>query len=171
MQYNFKHHLVVDFNKEKLIDFINFNSNNFELALSIALKNEQPFAWRSAWLINHATVKNDQRIIKNTNRILKDIQKREDGHQRELLKLLQKIKVDENTEGIIFNECMTIWEDVDKIPSTRMIAFKMILSTVEKYPELMNEISFLMQEHYIETLTPGAKHSFLKMKKKFDNDK
>ncbi|MBN2664150.1 MAG: hypothetical protein JXR68_10915 [Bacteroidales bacterium] len=165
MEINFKNNLVQNFNDEKLVLFVNKNNENFTFAMKIALADEQPYAWRATWVINHATKNNDPRLTEYIYLITKDLQKKQDGHQRELLKLIEKIKIAEENEGLIFDICMTIWEDVDKIPSVRIIALKMLVKIVKKYPELMNELKFITQEHYTETLSPGIKNSMKKMMK------
>lgn len=163
MEINFKNNLVQNFNKKELVLFVNKNTDNFTFAMKIALSEEQPYAWRAVWIINHATKNRDPRLTKYLNLIIKNLQEKQDGHQRELLKLVEKIEIEEENEGYIFDLCMTIWGDVDKIPSVRIIALKLIIKIVKKYPELMNEIKFITQEHYLETLSPGIKKSMIKM--------
>lgn len=58
---------------------------------------------------------------------------------------------------------MEIWEQVGKIPSVRIFAFRLIVRIARKYPELKNEIAFLTQPHYTETLSPGIRNSVHKL--------
>ena len=46
-----------------------------------------------------------------------------------------------------------------------MTAFKFSIKLVKKHPELSKEITFLLQERYLETLSPGVKKSISKMMK------
>ena len=69
----------------------------------------------------------------------------------------------ENQESLLFDVCLTIWEDIAKSPSVRGTAFKFLLKIVKKYPELSEEIGHLTQSHYTESLSPGIKHSFIRM--------
>jgi len=39
----------------------------------------------------------------------------------------------------------------------------MIIKIAEKHPELKKEISFLAQDHFLESLSFGAKHSVTKV--------
>jgi len=165
---NFKQQLVEGFNKPELVDFINENDENFVFAMNLALSVEQPYAWRSTWVLNHSVKNKDQRLTKYTEKILSNLHQLKDGHQREFLKLLEKTIIDDDNEGFLFDNCMTIWEDVDKIPSVRIVAFKIIINIAEKYPELINEIDFITQTHYVETLSPGIKNSLYRQKKRLD---
>ena len=55
---------------------------------------------------------------------------------------------------------------INKSPSVRVNAFKFIVEIAKKHPELIKEISFLTQDHYLDSLSPGAKHSVLKLMRK-----
>ena len=68
-------------------------------------------------------------------------------------------------EGILLNLCMDIWERIDKDPSVRITALKIIIKIAKKHVDLSNEIIFLTQDHYLESLSPPAKKSVLKMMK------
>jgi urate oxidase len=73
------------------------------------------------------------------------------------------MRLTEKQEGILFDKCMNIWEDISKSPSVRGFAFQIIITTVKKYPELISEIEFLTQNHYLETISPGIRHSIKRM--------
>lgn len=152
-------------NRDDLVCFLNENKLNFEEAIELALGDDEKLSWRAAWVINHVMKQNDQRLIFFAKDIIESIKNKRDGHQRELLKVVEKMKIDEDIEGYLFDVCMTIWEDVNKIPSVRIKAFSIIYDLIKKYPELANEIEFITQKHYYETLSPGIKSSFLRMKK------
>lgn len=114
------------------------------------------YAWRAAWLVKSTLNINDnlEKYIEQAIGILPGLK---EGHQREILKLLEKLAIPESSEGPLFDVCMSIWESPGKIPSTRMTAFLYILETVKKYPELKTELDHLTQDHYMETLSPGVK--------------
>jgi len=146
--------------KEKLFSILNSDPKEFENAFNIALTNNQPQAWRAAWLLNQYMKKNDIRIRKKITIILKAIKSCGDGHQREWLKVLEKMKLTEDNEGRLFDICITIWEEINKSPSVRIVAFRTIVKIVKKYPELIDEINHLTDSHYTESLSPGIKNSF-----------
>ena len=149
--------------KNEMISFLKSNPEYFEEAIQLAISDKQPYSWRAAFLLWGSIEENDKRIQKHIKSIVNCIQEKEDGHQRELLKILYKMKISEKYEGQIFNICMNLWEQISKSPSVRMTALKFILKIAKKHPELLEEINFLTQEQYLESLSPGAKRSINKI--------
>jgi hypothetical protein len=145
--------------KNEMISFMNSHPEYFEEAIELALSDNQPYSWRAAFVLWSVIEENDTRIQKHIKRIVKAVKGKSDGHQRELLKILLMMELDEKYEGVIFDMCMDIWEQISKAPAVRVNALKMIIKIANKHPELKKEISFLAQDHYLESLSPGAKHS------------
>ena len=102
---------------------------------------------------------NDKRIQKYVKSIVDTLETKDEGHQRELLKILLKMELTEEYESILFDHCMNIWEGINKSPSVRVNALKFIIKIAKKHPELAKEITFLTEDHYLEFLSPGAKNS------------
>ena len=149
--------------KDEMIAFLNAHPEYFEEAIELAVGDKEKLCWRAAFLLWGCMRKNDLRIKKHINKIIKVIPEKEDGHQRELIKILSKMELNEDQEGSLFNICMNLWEQLDKVPSIRMTAFKFIMGMADKYPELSEEISVITQNHYLETLSPGVRHSISRM--------
>lgn len=135
----------------------------FEEAIKLAIADKQPYSWRAAWLLWSCMEKNDKRIQKYIKSIVNTLKTKNDGHQRELLKILLKMELKEEYESILFTICMDVWEQINKTPSVRVNALKFIIKIAKKHPELSQEITFLTQDHYLESLSPGAKNSVSKM--------
>lgn len=73
------------------------------------------------------------------------------------------MELNEEQEGILYDYCVNIWETLSKKQSVRFHAFKTLVETARKYPELSTEITALADEQYTETLTPGVKASITRM--------
>jgi len=151
--------ILMSRHKEAMISFMNAHPEYFEEAIDLAISDKETFSWRAAWLLWSCMELNDQRIQSYVKTIIKSITTKNDGHQRELIKILLQMNLSEEQEGILFNTCMNIWERIDKMPSVRFTAFQFIVQTGKKYPELTEEIIFLTQNHYLESLSPGIKRS------------
>lgn len=151
------------FNKDEIIPLINSNPEKFKEALTIAFENDKPTAWRAVWLISHAIKKNDKRITPHIKKIISLIPHKADGHQRELLKILEKMEISEDNEGYLYDICVSNWLDINKSSSVRITAFRIISRMVIKYPELYNEIEPLTQKHFTDPLSSGIQHSFSKL--------
>ncbi len=156
-------HIFDRFNKnDQMIDYVRKHSQLFpELIIaSLCLSNKQ--AWRCAMLIGHMIQKNDIRLHEYMDQYIDCLSqiKKHDGHQRQLLIILDKMELNEIQEGKLFDACMSIWEDIKKIPSTRVRAFWMLLKLSKKYPELKAELLHFTTDYYTSTLSPGIKVSF-----------
>ncbi|MCB9426742.1 MAG: hypothetical protein H6584_06905 [Flavobacteriales bacterium] len=155
--------LTTRYHKDEMVAYLKNNSNEYLNAIELITSDAHPQAWRCAWLVGHCMKKNDPLIQSKIESIIDAILYKKEGHQRELLKILYKMQLTDEQEGKLFNLCMTIWETIGKTASVRITAFKFLITTLKKYPELKNEIDFLTQEQYTESLSSGLKHSFNKM--------
>jgi len=151
--------------KNEMISFMDNHPEVFEEAIELAVSDKQPYSWRAAWLLWSCIDENDKRLKKHIKKIVNALENKSDSHQRELLKILLMIELDERYEGILFDLCMDIWEQINKAPSVRINALRLIVKIANSHPELKQEISFLTQDHYLASLSPGARHSALKIMK------
>ena len=158
-------HILMTFFKEDMISFLNSHPEYFKEAIELAVSDKQPLSWRAAWLLHSCTKKNDNRIKNHVKSIIKTLPTKKDGHQRELIKILFIMELKEEDEGVLFDICVTLWENVSKRPSVRYTAMMFILKIAEKYPDLTQEIILLLQDQYLETLSPGIRYSIYRMKK------
>ncbi|NNJ89752.1 MAG: hypothetical protein HKP53_10140 [Eudoraea sp.] len=149
--------------KNEMISFMKAHPEYFEEALALAIIDKQPYSWRAAWLLWSCISKNDPRVQKHISKIIDCIGGRSDGHQRELLKILLEMNLNEEQEGYLFDICVSLWEQPGKKPSVRYTAFKFINKTAFEHPDLANEILLLAQEKYMRTLSPGVHRSILRM--------
>ena len=160
-------HILISTYKDGMIAYMDSHPEAYEEAVKLAVSDKQPFAWRAAWLLWSCMGENDERIQPHIKEIVNVVKLKNDGHQRELLKILFQMGISKKYEGILFNLCMDVWEEIHKTPSVRLTAFKFIMKIVKKHPELSKEITFLLQDRYLETLSPGVKHSISRMMEEF----
>jgi len=151
--------------KNEMISFMDNHPEVFEEAIELAVSDKQPYSWRAAWLLWSCIDENDKRLKKHIKKIVNALENKSDSHQRELLKILLMIELDERYEGILFDICIDIWEQINKAPSVRINALRLIVKIANSHPELKQEISFLTQDHYLASFSPGARHSALKIMK------
>lgn len=156
-------HILTSSYKVEMISYMYAHPEDFEEAIKLAISNKQPYSWRAAWLLWSCMEKNDQRIQEYIKNIIDSIASKDDGHQRELLKILLQMELNEEYEGHLFNVCVSIWEKINKKPSVRFSAFKFIVKIAKKHPDLSHEIIFLTQNQYIDSLSLAAKTSLSKI--------
>ena len=158
--------ILVSAYKEGMIAYMHAHPEDFEEAVKLAVSDKQPYAWRAAWLLWSCMEENDARVRLYLKEIMSAIKAKTDNHQRELLKILLLMELDEEYEGDLFNHCVSLWEKTGKKPSVRFAAFKFIVKIAEKHTDLRQEIIFFAQERYLESLSPGIKRGISKMIKK-----
>ena len=156
-------HVLMAFNKQEMMAWLAAHPESFTEAIHLAMADKQPYSWRAAWLLWSCMEGNDPRIRPFITGIIDCLDIKRDGHQRELLKILYRMDLTEEQEGLIFDLCMNVWEKVGKAPSVRHNAFRMIVRIASIYPELSSEIALITQEHYMETLSPGVRRAVMKM--------
>ncbi len=156
-------HLLISSHKDEMIVYMVAHPEDFEEAIKLAISNKQPYSWRSAWLLWSCMEENDQRVQGYIKDIIDTLTTKNEDHQRELIKILQQMELSDEYEGFLFDVCVTIWKKIDNKPSIRFNAFKMIVKIAQKHPGLTNEIVFLTQNQYIDTLSSAARKSIYKM--------
>jgi hypothetical protein len=149
--------------KTGMVEWLNAHPEAFDDAVHLALDNRQPYSWRSAWLLCTCMKPDDSRIQPYIKNMIDVLHHRKDGHARELIKILSQMDVAEEHTAELFDSCVSLWEQIHRAPSVRYMAFRMIITIISMYPELLNEITFLTQNHYIEPLSPGIRNSVLRM--------
>lgn len=148
---------------ELLISHLKAHPHLFPQLIKEACNIKYDKAWRCAMLIGHLMDKNDSRILPHINSFITALANtKSDGLQRQILVILDQMNFTEDQEGILFNHCLTIWETLSKIPSTRIRAFWMMEKISTAYPELQKELQHFTTPYYTETLSPGIKAYFSK---------
>jgi hypothetical protein len=149
--------------KTEMISFLSTHPEYFEEAIQLAITDRQPYSWRAAWLLWSCMEKNDQRVQGHIKDLIDCIPTKNDNQQREIFLILQKMELDEELEGVLFNICLSVWEKIDKKPSVRLNALKLLIKIAQKYPGLSQEIVLLSNDQFLESLSPGVKKSIAQM--------
>lgn len=163
MNPNLKDILNGHLQKDPIVSLLSENSAVFDEAIHLSLQSDERTAWRAAWVLFHAMKDHDPRLQPHLPALICALRGKRDGHQRELLKIIERLKINEDQEGELFDICMGIWEKQGNSPSARITAFRVMHRIAQKYPELLGELSFLLQEHYTDSLSPGIRNSLERM--------
>ena len=149
--------------KEFWISYIASHQDDFPELVKLSISDNQPYSWRASWLLSSCMKNNDHRVKKHIQKIIDILPERQNSQQRALLKVLQRIDIETKYEGQLFDSCSKIWQNINNNPSLRFQAFKIMIATSKKYPDLKSEIKFLTDEYYTEKLTDVVKKSILKL--------
>ena len=134
---------------------------NQKKILFSAIGNE-PSCWRLAWKFNQEPKKKIDLLNPFVKDIIRSIPEKPDGHQRELLKLILKLHVEDEVMGELWNICLNIWLDIKKQPSVRIKAYTHLVNIVNIHPELIHELESLTENEHINSLSEGIKKSTYK---------
>lgn len=150
-----------------MIAFMESHPEKFNELIELAIIHEHPYSWRAAWLLFDCMEENDLRVKPYVQQMIDVFDEIEDGQKRDLIKVLRRMEIEEEQEGLLFDTCISIWTKADKIPSVRWSALKLMLQITKKHPELYQEVVLLTQNEYIETFSPGIGRSIKKLLKDF----
>lgn len=155
-------HILNNSTKDEMVSYIKKHPSCFDEAIALSISDKSPYCWRAVWALNSSIKKNDPRISPFIQKVIDCFPSKDDGHQREIIRLLMKMKLDEDQEGYLYDHCVTVWEQISKQSSVRYFAILFILDIVKKYPDLQNEIKVLTEDHYLEPISPGIRKSIIK---------
>jgi hypothetical protein len=158
-------HLLKNSHKAEMIAIIESHPEDFTEVIKLAIADKQPYSWRASWLLWSCMDKNDKRVRKYLKKIIDILHERKDNQQRELLMILQRMELNDEYEGQLFDACTKIWGQMGKNPSLRYNAFKLMVSISKKHPDLIHEINFLTESYYTDTLSDSVKKSITKLAK------
>lgn len=161
-------HILTSTYKVGMIAFMETHPECFEEAVKLAVSDVPLLSWRAAFLLWGCIRENDPKIKPHIKSIIKVLPEKNDGHQRELLKILSVMELNEKQEGFLFDLCLSIWEQINKNPSVRHTAFKFIIKIIKKHPELSSELNYLTKDEYMNSLSPGVRRSVFRIIKEAD---
>ncbi|MEJ5266828.1 MAG: hypothetical protein WHW07_03355 [Bacteroidales bacterium] len=111
--------------------------------------SDNPDSWRAVWILNlYLDRYGEQKIISQySDAFIENLQKKiKDGHIREIIKLLTKIKLSEEQESEVFDYCYSQLSNNKIQASVRAVCFQFILNTSKKYPEITEEIEYIFND-------------------------
>ena len=156
-------HILINSHKAQLISYMGSHPENFGELIKLAISDKQRYSWRAAWLLWGCMSPNDRRIRKYIKRIIDILPAKKDSQQRELLIVLQRMELNEDHAGCVYDICTNIWRKTRNTPSLRYNAFKLMVKISKKYPDLSKETNYLAKPLYIDSLSSTVRKSIFKM--------
>lgn len=156
-------HILTHAHKPAITSYLDAHPNELKEAVQLAVSDKQPYAWRAGWFLWSYLKLNDPRIKGQLQKILDVIAIRPADQQRELLKILLLMDLEEKQEVPLLDLCVRIWREIRQKPSVRLTAFKMMVKIAKKSPELSYEVLRLSQNPYLEALSPTARRAIARL--------
>lgn len=158
-------YFLTNSHKTEMISYLESHPEDFNEAIKLAISDKQPYSWRAAWIIWSCMDRNDKRIRRYVKKIIDILPYRKDNQQRELLMILQRMELNSDYEGQLFDVCTKIWGKIGKNPSLRYNAFKVLVAISKKHQDLSNEIKSLTESYYTDSLSDSVKKSIFNLMK------
>ena len=140
----------------KMLDEVKTNSEFIDAYVDYAISNEK-YAWRAAWVLQHLSQSNPEKLQQHTNKFVSALNNIEiDGHIREMLKIILNLKLTEEQTSEVFDSCYQLLQNNKMQSSVRSTCFNFLLKVAKDYPELKDEIRIIF-ENIKDYLSPGIK--------------
>jgi hypothetical protein len=120
--------------KDDMLAWVLSHPECMKTLLALALSNDPKIGWRAAGLLFDSMEPKEEGVQPFVDRILGANPGKRYGHQRELLKLLRKLVLDDDQAGRLFAYAVEFWEDKSLDPAVRYYAFACMLDTAERFP-------------------------------------
>ena len=113
--------------KADMISYLADHPEEFKETIELALADKQPYSWRAAWLLWSCMEDNDPRVRKYIAGLISTLPAKPDNMKKDIFTILLRMEIDEEYEGILFDHCVSTWEDLGKKPAVRANAMKIMM--------------------------------------------
>ncbi len=158
--------ILVSAYKEEMVAYLSDHPEDFPEAIDLAVGDRPRYSWRAAWLMWSCIEPNDAKIRDSIDRLIAAMPGKPDGHWRELMKIVSHMQLDDEQEGRLFEMALQQWQDPEKQPSVRWMAFRFMADMVRKYPDLASEVKLVLRPNLVDPLSPGIRNSVSREAKK-----
>ncbi len=160
-------HILSKGRKADMIAYIGATPGAFEEVLELATSDREPVCWRSAWILKNCMKKNDERVRPYVGDFVNVLADKKDGHQRELLKILLMMDLEDEYVSFVYDFCVRAWKEPSNQSSLRHTSIGFILKCAKANSDFAADIPELSHSIYMNTLTPGVKYSVQRWFDKF----
>ena len=150
-------YILTSYHKDEMIEELT-KHQLFDEVFKLAIASDT-LSPRAAYMPSHLCKKNDSRLSNSFDAIVNAVHDKPDGQQRDLLRTLQQLDLNEDQIGEAYDLCSKLWMETLKIPSVRYIAFLFMIEIAKQHPELKEDLKLMSDELYMESLSPGIKRS------------
>jgi hypothetical protein len=142
----------------------------FEELLDIVAKGEVTPAMKAAWILGKASELNRALPAKHVARIIELLSlAKVSGVQRELIKTLFKLNLQEEEESRLLDLCFHFLNHAESDVAVRNQALKILLALTKKYPDLKQEVIVSLEaqlEYNTEAWARYSGKTLAKLKRK-----
>lgn len=127
--------------------------------LALSLSTVDPIGWRATWITRQFLSEINFLPSYHVRKVVNALMDLTESNQREWLKTLDFEVIDEDLEGLIYDQCVQLWSGIHYHSALRREAFKVLHRFHRLYPELLEETKYLFSVDFLENLSPAIRKS------------
>ncbi len=134
---------------KKIVDWVGDNPERFEELMDLFLGDVYRITQRSGWPLSNCVERYPELIKPYFAKLLKQIE-RDDVHvavRRNVVRLLQFVRVPKRYQGRIFDACYTLLADPAQPVAVRCFSMTVAAKITKDQPALMDELRLVATEH------------------------
>lgn len=132
-----------------IVEFIGDDPKRFAELMKLFFAGEYRLTQRAAWPMNYCAERHPKLILPYLPKLL-DCLEREDMHdavRRNVVRLLQYIKIPKRLMGRTYAHCVDLLDDADQPVAVRVFAMTVAARIAKAEPDLMNELKLIVRKH------------------------
>ncbi len=167
---NLRDELLREYSKAQTLAiaaYIGDNTERFGTLMQLFLGNEYRVTQRAAWVVSYCAETHPALIRPYLAQII-GLAQQDHVHEavtRNVLRILQDIRVPEDLEGTLVDFCFQILEQKSRPTAIRTFALTVAYNHCQCYPELVQELKLIMEDQ-LPYETPAFKSRATKLLKK-----
>lgn len=138
------------FEKEVYIREVGGSAENFQSLLELTLHEQDPLAWRAAWILDGCAEKHPELAAGHIHRIIRRLPGiTSTGVIRSLLRMLCRYEIPEGDQGLLVDLCFGYMVSEPYPVAVKVHAMQIIYNHVLLYPELKDELRTVIEDQII----------------------
>jgi len=141
----------------KIVRYIGDNPTRFKMLIHTLLTGSKLIAQRAAWSVSNCVEGHPELIKPHLNKVLKMLDRQDihDAVKRNIVRLLQYIKIPKRFYGKVVDKCYSLMDPKEPI-AVRVFAITVLANIAKEEPDLKKELQIV-----IEDQLPYASAGFL----------
>ncbi len=138
------------FEKEVYIREVGRSAASFRSLLDMALHEQDPLAWRAAWILDGCAEKHPELAVDHLHRIIRKLPEiTSTGVIRLMLRLLARYEIPGEDQGLLVDLCFGYMASEEYPVAVKVHAMQIIYNHVLIYPELKEELRAAIEDRII----------------------
>ncbi len=132
---------------------------------AVCLSDDLKLNWRAAWILGSFPQEDLEQIFPDPEVLIACLNRpsKKDGYWREILKIIARLPLNENQEGLLYEAALKLWENLALASAVRLQALYALARVARNYPELKQEILAYQDAHYMQGISPGISNQVQKL--------